>query len=140
MHTVTRDVDYFPGCSLSSAAKENNDALDHVFQHLDYNLVELEDWNCCGTFLSVARPEIVTLMVNKIVRDALDAGANLIVTACAMCQMNIEVRCNFKEQRPIIPLSQMLTLAMHLEPLKHKKMLVQHLVDPRPLLRSIGLI
>jgi len=27
MHTVTRDVGYFPGCSLSSAAKENNDAL-----------------------------------------------------------------------------------------------------------------
>jgi hypothetical protein len=54
--------------------------------------------------------------------------------------MNIEVRCNLKEQLPIIRLSQMLTLTMHLEPLKHKKMLVQHLVDPRPLLRSIGLI
>jgi heterodisulfide reductase subunit B len=282
MRKIARDVSYFPGCSLASTAKENNEALKRVFQHLDYNLVELEDWNCCGsssahsidpelgtelaarnlslapegrpllvacpsclirlrqahlqirenaslqedfeiawgrpfdpdlriihffelleepgikqefpprlqglkfvpyygcmlarppcmrldknyhgliesvlarfgakaltwphasvccgTFLSVARPDVVTPMVNNIVRGAIDAGANCIVTACAMCQMNIEVRCNLKEQLPIIPLSQMLTLAMHLEPLKHKKMLAQHLVDPRPLLRSIGLI
>jgi hypothetical protein len=57
-----------------------------------------------------------------------------------MCQMNLEVRCDLKRQLPIIPLSQMLTLAMHLEPLQHKKMLYQHLVDPLPLLRSIGLM
>lgn len=88
----------------------------------------------------MVQTDFVTQMLTTIVRSALDVDASCIVTACAMCQMNLEVRCNLERQIPIIPFSQMLTLAMHLEPLKHQKMLAQHLVDPRPLLRSIGLI
>jgi heterodisulfide reductase subunit B len=88
----------------------------------------------------VVQPDFVTQMVNTIVRSALDVGASCIVTACPMCQMNLEVRCNLERQIPIIPSSQMLTLAMHLAPLKHQKMFAQHPVDPRPLLRSTGLI
>ena len=43
------DLSYYPGCSLATTAKENNDSLILLFEHLGYNLIELEDWNCCGS-------------------------------------------------------------------------------------------
>ena len=43
------DLTYYPGCSLATTAKENNISLIYLFKHLGFNLVELEDWNCCGS-------------------------------------------------------------------------------------------
>ena len=42
------DVSYFPGCSLESSARESNLALLESAKLLGLNLIELEDWNCCG--------------------------------------------------------------------------------------------
>lgn len=39
---------YFPGCSLESTAKEFNESTLLVAEALDTDLVEIEDWNCCG--------------------------------------------------------------------------------------------
>ena len=43
------DLSYYPGCSLKTTSKENNASLIYLFEHLGYNLIELEDWNCCGS-------------------------------------------------------------------------------------------
>ncbi len=93
---------------------------------------------CCGTFLSVARPDVVTPMVNQIMQGAINAGAECLVTACAMCHLNLEIRCNLKEKLPIFHFSELLTLAYGL-PLK-KNWLTKHLVDPLPLLKQRRLV
>ena len=278
------DLSYFPGCSLASSARENKVSLDYLFRHLNYNLVELQDWNCCGsssahsidttlahdlvsrnlslapqgrplmaacpscllrlrstqlrlrneenariryeekwgrpfdpelkiihffevldqldlksfsmnrtqslkgfqfvpyygcmlarppairheknyhglmerilsslgatalgwsytsrccgTFLSVARPDVVIPMVNNIVRGAKKAGANCVVTACAMCQMNLEVRCTLDRPIPILHFSEVLALGLGLGKDKHREWFSRHLVDPIPLLNTVGL-
>ena len=43
------DISYFPGCSLATSARENNHSLLELCNHIGVNLVELEDWNCCGS-------------------------------------------------------------------------------------------
>jgi heterodisulfide reductase subunit B len=43
------DLSYYPGCSLKTTSQENNASLIYLFEHLGYNLIELEDWNCCGS-------------------------------------------------------------------------------------------
>ena len=43
------EFSYFPGCSLATSAKENNRSLHKVCKKLGFNLVDLEDWNCCGS-------------------------------------------------------------------------------------------
>ena len=43
------DLTYYPGCSLKTTSQENNASLIYLFEHLGYNLIELEDWNCCGS-------------------------------------------------------------------------------------------
>lgn len=93
---------------------------------------------CCGTFLSVARPDIVTPIVNEITHGAQEVGADCIITACAMCHLNLEVRCNLKRPVPTFHFSEILSLALGEK--DHKSWFSRHLVDPRPLLKSIGLI
>ncbi len=93
---------------------------------------------CCGTFLSVARPDVVTPIVDRIVGGAIDARAECIITACAMCHLNLEIRSTFKKPVPILHFSEILSLAFGSK--NYKNWFSRHLVDPRPLLRSRGLI
>jgi heterodisulfide reductase subunit B2 len=93
---------------------------------------------CCGTFLSGSRPDIVVPMVNKIISGAAEAGADCIVTACAMCQMNLEVRCTLDQPIPVLHFSEILALALGLGKERHREWFSRHLVDPIPLLKNIG--
>lgn len=93
---------------------------------------------CCGTFLTAARPDITTPLVNEIMQAALDAGAECLVTACAMCQLNIEVRCDLRQKLPILHFSEAMALALGVK--DHKGWFNRHLVDPRPMLREHRLI
>ena len=93
--------------------------------------------HCCGTFLTVARPDIVTPKVNAIMQGAADRGADCIVTACAMCHMNLEVRCTLKRPIPIFHFSEILSLAFGTS--RHRDWFSRHLIDPRPLLKRKGL-
>ena len=40
---------YFPGCSLATSAKENNQSLNKFCGQFGIELLELDDWNCCGS-------------------------------------------------------------------------------------------
>jgi heterodisulfide reductase subunit B len=93
---------------------------------------------CCGTFLSVARPDVVTPLVNQICAGAQQAEADCIATACAMCHLNLEIRCDLKSPLPIFHFTEMLSLAMGL-PLTSPG-LERHLIDPRPLLQQRALL
>ncbi len=93
---------------------------------------------CCGTFLSVARPELVTSIVNRMMGEAADTGADCIITACAMCHMNLEVRCTLKQPVPVLHFSEILSLAFDVP--NHDGWFSRHLVDPRPVLKLRAII
>jgi heterodisulfide reductase subunit B len=93
---------------------------------------------CCGTFLSVAKPDLVTTIVNRIVSGATEAGADCLVTACSMCHLNLEVRCSLKDPIPTMHLSELISLALGVR--KHEGWFSRHLVDPRPMLKEKALI
>ncbi|MFC1867532.1 heterodisulfide reductase-related iron-sulfur binding cluster [Thermodesulfobacteriota bacterium] len=140
-----RFVPYY-GCMLAHPPtlkheKNYHGLIEKILTSLD---AEALRWGhssrCCGTFLSVARSDIVTNMVNRIVGGAIKAGADCIITACAMCQMNLEVRCNLKQQIPILHFSEILALALGLGKDKQKGWFSRHLVDPKPFLKAINLL
>ncbi|MBF0211157.1 MAG: hypothetical protein HQK68_09755 [Desulfamplus sp.] len=93
---------------------------------------------CCGTFLSVSRPEIVTPIINDIMLQAVASGADCIVTACAMCHLNMEIRCSIKNPIPTLHFSEILSLAMGIK--DYKGWFERHIVDPVPMLKQKGLI
>jgi len=93
---------------------------------------------CCGTFLSVAKPAAVTPAVNNIVEAAKQTGADCIVSACSMCHLNIEIRCDLAEQIPALHLTELISVALGTK--SHKNWFKKHLVDPVPLFKSKGFI
>lgn len=93
---------------------------------------------CCGTFLSAAKPDLATRVVNGIVSGAMDVGAECLVTACAMCHLNLELRCTLKKPIPTLHFSELLSLALGKS--DPERWFPKHLVDPRPLLKKKGLL
>lgn len=93
---------------------------------------------CCGTFLSVARPDLVTPRINAMMQGAMAAGADCIVTACSMCHLTLEIRCTSRKTIPVFHFSELLSLALGSG--SQKDWYKKHLIDPRPLLRAKGLL
>jgi len=91
---------------------------------------------CCGSFLSATDPEIVTPLVQEILASAKAAKADCLVTACAMCQLNLEIRNTNGAKIPIFHFSEILALALGAE--DYEKWFVRHLVDPRPLIQKLA--
>ena len=60
--------------------------------------------------------------------------------ACAMCHMNLEVRCNLKQKIPVLHFSEILSLALGLGGKdEYRNWFSRHLIDPRPLLKAMDL-
>jgi heterodisulfide reductase subunit B len=95
-------------------------------------------YRCCGSFLSAARADVVTPLVNEILASAVAVGAECLVTSCAMCQLNLEIRCTWEPRLPIFHFSEILALALGAQ--DYEGWFTRHLVDPRPLLKARNLI
>lgn len=54
------------------------------------------DWSyktrCCGATLSISKPAIALNLTGKILQNAKNVGADAIVVACPLCQINLDVR------------------------------------------------
>lgn len=73
---------------------------------------------CCGGALAFSEPEKSQALIKDIIEAAYDHGADLIVTPCPMCQMNVEVyqpdinkkyKTNFK--MPVVYYSTLMSVA-----------------------------
>jgi len=93
---------------------------------------------CCGSFLTAARADVVTPLVNEILASAVAVGAECLVTSCAMCQLNLEIRCTWEPRLPVFHFSEILALALGAQ--DYEGWFTRHLVDPRPLLAARNLL
>jgi heterodisulfide reductase subunit B len=77
------------------------------------------DWSwkvdCCGGAHALLRPELVERLVGEIVEGARKAGAHGIVTACPLCQSNLETRQRGPNVLPVFYFTELLGLAMGLD-------------------------
>jgi heterodisulfide reductase subunit B len=94
--------------------------------------------DCCGAGLSLSRADIVQNLVGKLVARAREAGADALVTACPLCQVNLEMRQTDHERMPAFYFTELLGLAFGLE--EAQKWWRKHLIDPQPVLRSAALV
>jgi heterodisulfide reductase subunit B len=101
-------------------------------------------WNhkteCCGGGLSLSRSDAIEVLVDKLISDAVDCGAQALVTACPMCMANLDMRQSqyTKKGNPPVPvfyLSELASLAMGAE-LKELE-LSRHVVNPTPLIQKV---
>lgn len=93
--------------------------------------------DCCGAGLSLSRSDVVRELVGRLADRCLEAGAQAFVTACPLCQVNIEMRQSKPEKVPSFYFTELLGLALGLP--EAEGWWRKHLIDPRPLLRSLSL-
>ena len=85
-------IGYFPGCSLGGTAKEFDISLRAVMKALGVELVEIDDWSCCGA--SSAHASSHLLAVSLPARNLLLAGQQgltEIVAPCAACYSRLVI-------------------------------------------------
>jgi len=72
---------------------ENPKYLDKLVETLGAEPVEDYDKkvSCCGGALAFSEPEKSQALIKDIIEAAYDGGAEMIVTPCPVCQMNVEV-------------------------------------------------
>lgn len=101
--------------------------------------------DCCGGSLMLSRPDIVTELSGKLIQKAEEAGADCLVTACPLCQANLDTKQGMmsknwgrKVRTPIFYFTELLGLALGSP--KADSWLKKHVIDPRELLKSKGLL
>lgn len=89
---------------------------------------EAVDWpfktECCGASLSISKTSIVNRLGHRILSMAHRAGAECIVVACPLCQLNLDFRQPEAKQRdkeglpdiPVVYITQFLGMALGLSP------------------------
>lgn len=83
-----RHYTYFPGCSSSDGgAKAYGSSAQAVAKALDVELIELEDWNCCGSTPYTSIDELASLCASaRNLALAEEKGLDL-VTPCSACYL-----------------------------------------------------
>lgn len=107
------------------------------------------DWSyktdCCGASLAVTQTDKAVALMQRILQNAQEVGAEAIVVACPLCQLNLDSRqediatkTGKNYNLPIFYITQLMGLAFGLG--EKEIALKKLLVDPMPLLRRKGLV
>jgi heterodisulfide reductase subunit B2 len=93
---------YYPGCSLEATGRPYEESVALVAKALGIELVELEDWNCCGATAYMSVNE--TLSFSLSARNLCQAKkiGDTLVTACSACYTNLRKTENYLAEFPEI--------------------------------------
>jgi len=82
---------YFPGCTEHSTSLEYGLSTHAVFKTLGVDLVEIEDWNCCGAAATHSLNHLLSLCLpaRNISKAQLSQAGDLVVP-CAGCFNNLK--------------------------------------------------
>lgn len=76
---------YYPGCSLHSANKGYDMSCRAVMEKLGCELIELEDWNCCGATIYMSIKKVTSLAIATRNLAIAEKAELDIVTPCSSC-------------------------------------------------------
>ncbi|NWF91570.1 MAG: CoB--CoM heterodisulfide reductase iron-sulfur subunit B family protein [Syntrophaceae bacterium] len=77
---------YFPGCTDHSTSYEYGRSTEAVFRALGGELVEIEDWNCCGAAATHSINRLLSLCLPaRNISKAQSAQVGPLVVPCAGC-------------------------------------------------------
>ncbi len=83
---------YYPGCSLEGTAREYDVSTRALAKALEMDLVDLEDWTCCGATAGVSAGRWLALALparNLAIAEKMDENP-VIMVPCSACYLNLK--------------------------------------------------
>ncbi len=95
-------------------------SLDNLIEALEGNSVDYESKNkCCGFHVDLQAPETSNALSGTALLDAIDNDADLMVTPCPLCQLNMDLKQDSAGKQlgrdielPVLHMPQMIALAL----------------------------
>ena len=116
--------------------RENPQFLDQLMTRVGATTI---DWpfktECCGAGLSLSQGVLVQKLIANMIGYAQELDAHAIVTACPLCQANLETRQGADQNMPVFYFTELLGLSFGLK--KVESWLKKHLVDVAPAMEII---
>lgn len=78
-------ISYYPGCSLEGMAVDYARTIQDVFGQLECQLVEIEDWSCCGASATHSLDEAMSVLLPARNLAAAERMGLDIVAPCPNC-------------------------------------------------------
>ena len=91
---------YYPGCSGHGSSIEYEVSTRAVCDALKMDIVEIEDWNCCGsTPAHSISHELSGALAARNLLQAAKTGADCVITPCPSCSSNLKM-AHWRMQKP----------------------------------------
>jgi len=94
---------YFPGCSLKGLGRAYEESLLPVMAKLGVEMVELDDWNCCGAtaYMSIDEKQACALAARNLA-IAEKTGPYDLITPCSACYLVLNKMKHYLRDSPEI--------------------------------------
>ncbi len=142
-------VTYY-GCLLTKPPEiriddpEDPKIMDVIMEEIGAEVLPFSTYKteCCGGPVLPFRDDITTKLSSVILKAAKKAGADLIVTACPLCQISLETRqktiekkYNFRMSIPVVYFTQLVGLALGMP--ADELGMKMHLISPIPVVNKV---
>jgi succinate dehydrogenase / fumarate reductase, cytochrome b subunit len=120
------------------------ESMENVFRTLGANPIYYQGrTQCCGWPIASYAPDQSFQMAGKHIQEAIEAGADCLVTPCPLCHLNLDSRQPEVEKAykrslglPVLHLSQLVGLGLGITP--EKLGLERHIVSTKAVLHKLG--
>lgn len=99
--TMSKRIAYYPGCSCEGMANEYDQSTRALCRALDIELVDIPDWNCCGSTPSSSYdPLLGAALSGRNLALAEAEGFDLVMTPCPSCLKSLKTAIKvYKNQK-----------------------------------------
>lgn len=122
---------YFPGCSLEKNAAAYDVSTKAIAGRLGMELVEIEDWNCCGAteYISLNLMASYALIARNLAQATKNEGLKELVAPCSACYLNLRKIDKYMKDSPT--LAEKVNIALSAGGLSYKagSITTRHLLD-----------
>jgi heterodisulfide reductase subunit B len=127
---------YYPGCSCEHSAKMYDTSTRAVYDALGAELIELDDWNCCGATAYMSVEEVMSFAISARNLALAEKEGRDLVTPCSGCYVTLNKTHTYYNEYP--ELREKLIDVLTAVGLKYKgNQSVRHILDP--IVNDIGL-
>jgi heterodisulfide reductase subunit B len=121
---------YYPGCSLEGTAREYDLSTRAIMRRVGLELVELEDWTCCGASAAASTSYMLSLALparNLAIAEKMGDGMEILVP-CSACYLSLKkVEEKIKKDPDLLASLNTILKAEGLQ--LSGKVMVRHLLD-----------